>query len=86
MACSIPNVQNLNLDGCIKECKYKSGICLDTANYEADQCSKIDNSPGIKEACYRTIAKQVQACYNNEIDCVTECIADAERLLGKKTQ
>lgn len=88
VACAIPAFGEINLSDCTKTCNTNSKACFDRANEEVDKCLAIPSDSGsgdlAKQNCLKEQTKAGEVCVNSLVSCVTECIDETEKQLGKK--
>jgi hypothetical protein len=67
-----PNLDNLDLSGCTKECNKVARQCLDDANARLDACVPDD------ALCQRQALHDSEACLTSCLDCLSVCIEETE--------
>lgn len=88
-ACTITvPVGGIDLSGCMQKCTNTSRACLDKVNVDLHTCvDDADLLPDFnaqrtaQEQCVYDLSKQAEDCSFAQVDCITACIADAEKTL-----
>jgi hypothetical protein len=74
VSCNIPDVSDIHLSSCIRECNEDSKVCFDESNDALLQC-------GDDTVCIANGIKQAQECLNVTLDCSADCIEETEAVL-----
>ena len=73
-SCSIPDVSDIHLSSCIRECNEDSKVCFDEVNDALLECSG-------DSLCVSLEIQKAQECLNITLDCVADCIEETEAVL-----
>lgn len=72
-----PNLDDLHLSSCMKDCNAVAKQCLDDSNAKLEQCKPDDN------VCAMSSVKESEACLTSCLDCIDICVAETEKTLKK---
>lgn len=72
-----PDLSNIDLSGCTKDCNGVAKQCLDDTNKKLDTCAPDD------VLCQRQALHDSEACLTTCLDCLSVCIKETEDQLKK---
>lgn len=73
-AACVPNISDLNLSGCMKECNATAKSCLDAADAKLTKCMGED-------ICQKLALDDSKRCLTEGMDCIAVCVEIAEQKL-----
>lgn len=71
-----PDLNDIHLSECMKDCNDTAGQCLDSSNARLAKCNN-------DQACLLEEVKASEACLTSCLDCIDACIAETEATLKK---
>ena len=69
-----PNLGDIHLSDCMKDCNAVARQCLDTADKKLETCAN-------DQTCLLTAVKESESCLTTCLDCTSACVAETERTL-----
>lgn len=74
LSCNIPDVSDIHLSSCIRECNTDSQACFDKADAALADCAG-------ESVCVALEIQAAQDCLNTTMNCVADCVEETENQL-----
>jgi hypothetical protein len=76
---NLPDLNEINLSGCMKTCNSDAKKCLDSAEKRLTACPTDAGSSGTK--CQLLASSDSKVCLTTCLDCISICTENAEKVL-----
>lgn len=71
-----PDLSDLDLSGCMKDCNAVAKQCLDVTEKRLDACAPEDDQ------CRLDAVHDSEVCLTTCLDCISTCVEETERTLN----